>query len=706
MRFSMFTTGTANTQFAFSLLSNDNQILLRSTDFPNRDACVAAMRTVIQNLPSPNAYTTTRQGNGFVLNIRNTEGGVLASSPIYDAETAGLKLNALQKDASDEQQYPVDFTTTTTQTAALPSLTAIDFASLYDFGMTSPSRHLGFHPYQKEADKMHYFCYYDNGEALLYGRGYDSGSKRDKRIRQVIEASPKAQRWEIVANGGQYYFILKEKNGLEIARSRSFASREAAQGKINLLIERLPTFAEQFAEVEKLKKVNQYDFTLTTDEATGFNSLRGADKGHYFIVNDSHKKPILFSQNYSSSMGRNNGMKTTIKSLSLEKSIEYKEKKGKFYFIVKATNKQEVAHSAFFDSKEDREQAIKWMKNSNLAWASKYGVDMSKKETVRKQTVSQTEHFTLDVERAPSAATPLAAAATVTAAAILSDNTVEKPAQADATPKAVETKPVIEEKPKVEIKQPAKPIVENKPKVVADNTPKTEKVTVETTPKAQKIASTTRTHTEKPTLVAPESGSFPWKWLLLGLLALGLLFLLLKGCPTEKANNVAVVEPLPVEKPKPIVSDETTEPKTLPSPMPVTAPTECNLTWILFDFNKADITLEAREELTKMAKILKENKDYTAILHAHTDAIGSVAYNKALSERRATNAKGLLKKLGISTDKIKTTASGKNNPFAKNTDDDTGRKFNRRVELSIQDKEGKEVCNSIPPSVSKELKME
>ena len=134
------------------------------------------------------------------------------------------------------------------------------------------------------------------------------------------------------------------------------------------------------------------------------------------------------------------------------------------------------------------------------------------------------------------------------------------------------------------------------------------------------------------------------------------------------------------------------------------APASCDLNWILFDFNKSNISDVARKELEDMAKILKEHKDYVGVLKAHTDAKGGDAYNDALSGRRATEAKSYLTSLGIDAGRIKTTASGKGDPFAKNTEDDAGRKFNRRVELSIQDKEGKNVCQSIPPTVSSDLK--
>ena len=105
-----------------------------------------------------------------------------------------------------------------------------------------------------------------------------------------------------------------------------------------------------------------------------------------------------------------------------------------------------------------------------------------------------------------------------------------------------------------------------------------------------------------------------------------------------------------------------------------------------------------------MAKILKENKDYVGVLSAHTDGRGTAAYNDDLSLRRAAAAKRTLVAMGIEAGRLKTKADGKGAPVAQNTQDDTGRQFNRRVELYIQDKNGKDICQSVAPNIPDALK--
>jgi outer membrane protein OmpA-like peptidoglycan-associated protein/uncharacterized protein YegP (UPF0339 family) len=217
-----------------------------------------------------------------------------------------------------------------------------------------------------------------------------------------------------------------------------------------------------------------------------------------------------------------------------------------------------------------------------------------------------------------------------------------------------------------------------------------------------------------PVAAETATGSRNWWWLLLPLLA----WWFIKGCGKTDATAVAPAAAPKVETPmvaadtaKPKV--ETATPAVVAKPAvatpavvetPVATAPSCNLNWILFNFDKSNIRADADTELAKMAKILKEHKDYIGVLSAHTDIKGSDAYNEALSERRATNAKAALVKLGIDADRLQTEKSGKKAPVAKNTDDDSGRHFNRRVELYIRDKAGKDICQSIAPAIPNALK--
>jgi outer membrane protein OmpA-like peptidoglycan-associated protein/uncharacterized protein YegP (UPF0339 family) len=198
-------------------------------------------------------------------------------------------------------------------------------------------------------------------------------------------------------------------------------------------------------------------------------------------------------------------------------------------------------------------------------------------------------------------------------------------------------------------------------------------------------------------------GGFKW-WYLLPLLLLPLLWKMCNKGTATAETSAAVAEPAVEAQPAAAdTSVNSTAPDATAAATPAAAP-DCNLNWILFDFDKYDIRSDAQEELKTMADILKGNADYVGDLSAHTDAKGSNEYNDRLSKNRAEAAKSVLVSMGIDASRITTSASSEGSPLATNTDDDSGRKFNRRVELRVKDKSGKEICESIPPAVPSSLK--
>lgn len=110
---------------------------------------------------------------------------------------------------------------------------------------------------------------------------------------------------------------------------------------------------------------------------------------------------------------------------------------------------------------------------------------------------------------------------------------------------------------------------------------------------------------------------------------------------------------------------------------------------IFFDFDKSNIRSDAAQQLNALARIMKENPNYTVEFHAHTDAKGSNAYNESLAKRREAAAASYLTKKGIAKNRISGSAFGEEKPIAKNEvngqDTPEGRQFNRRVEIMIKD---------------------
>lgn len=103
---------------------------------------------------------------------------------------------------------------------------------------------------------------------------------------------------------------------------------------------------------------------------------------------------------------------------------------------------------------------------------------------------------------------------------------------------------------------------------------------------------------------------------------------------------------------------------------------------ILFDFDRAELRPEAREELAKLASSLQRYPNTDVLVIGHTDAVGSDDYNQALSERRAQSAVSFLAAQGVAAGRLRGVGRGESEPVASN-DTDEGRQLNRRVEVVI-----------------------
>jgi outer membrane protein OmpA-like peptidoglycan-associated protein len=113
---------------------------------------------------------------------------------------------------------------------------------------------------------------------------------------------------------------------------------------------------------------------------------------------------------------------------------------------------------------------------------------------------------------------------------------------------------------------------------------------------------------------------------------------------------------------------------------------------IQFEFNKAVLLSMNRELLSRIAGILLTSKGYSIKVHGHTDDVGSDAYNRELSEKRAQAVRDYLVEAGIGREIITTKGYGKSKPLvtAKTPE---ARAKNRRVEVEIVDT----ILNFNPP---------
>ena len=80
---------------------------------------------------------------------------------------------------------------------------------------------------------------------------------------------------------------------------------------------------------------------------------------------------------------------------------------------------------------------------------------------------------------------------------------------------------------------------------------------------------------------------------------------------------------------------------------------------------------------------MRNNPSYKISLTGYTDDDGSADYNRKLAESRANAVSEYLQSRGISKDKVKIMAMGKESPLDDNTSR-IGKANNRRVECKLE----------------------
>ncbi len=123
-------------------------------------------------------------------------------------------------------------------------------------------------------------------------------------------------------------------------------------------------------------------------------------------------------------------------------------------------------------------------------------------------------------------------------------------------------------------------------------------------------------------------------------------------------------------------------PAAAPTPAPAARPAPRNYL-VFFDWDKADLTAEAKKIIATAAEDAKKGGIARIQATGHADRSGPDAYNMKLSMRRAVAVKAELQRLGIAEKDIAVVAKGEREPLVP-TADGVREPQNRRVEVVFQ----------------------
>jgi peptidoglycan-associated lipoprotein len=191
-----------------------------------------------------------------------------------------------------------------------------------------------------------------------------------------------------------------------------------------------------------------------------------------------------------------------------------------------------------------------------------------------------------------------------------------------------------------------------------------------------------------PNLRGRENKKIPMKKLLSHLFTVFFLSLVITGCknPTTKGQTGeggSIDDGLITEAP---VDVEGGGDKALGTPEARLAGTpdfsQFKSNIIYFDFDSAMVRSSDYDNLNQVATWAKENPGKKILVAGHCDDRGTLEYNRALSQRRASAAREYLLKKGVPASNVGTVGYGEEQPAESGQTDDAWAK-NRRAEFGV-----------------------
>jgi len=115
----------------------------------------------------------------------------------------------------------------------------------------------------------------------------------------------------------------------------------------------------------------------------------------------------------------------------------------------------------------------------------------------------------------------------------------------------------------------------------------------------------------------------------------------------------------------------------------IVEPADLNNQRVFFDFNSAEISEEAENNLLGQSLYMKNHEGTKIQIAGNCDERGSTEYNLALGARRANAAKRVLVDDGVEASRISTISYGKERPLVKGTGEAVW-KMNRNATTTVK----------------------
>lgn len=137
--------------------------------------------------------------------------------------------------------------------------------------------------------------------------------------------------------------------------------------------------------------------------------------------------------------------------------------------------------------------------------------------------------------------------------------------------------------------------------------------------------------------------------------------------PSKAAAPCDAVARVSAPVPPPVAAAPAPAPAPLAPPTPAPIIEQVSLSSdVLFEFDKAQLRPEGREELDKLAERVKGANIESVLAIGHADRIGPEKYNEKLSRERAESVKQYLAQRGINDQRVQVEGRGESEPVTQN----------------------------------------
>lgn len=104
---------------------------------------------------------------------------------------------------------------------------------------------------------------------------------------------------------------------------------------------------------------------------------------------------------------------------------------------------------------------------------------------------------------------------------------------------------------------------------------------------------------------------------------------------------------------------------------------------VYFDYDKSELSADDRTVLAANAEFIKNSPDLSVLVEGYCDERGTVEYNLALGQRRATIVRDYYGQLGVPLGRVGTISYGEEKPFDPGHTETAWAK-NRRAETKVR----------------------